>query len=727
MKRTIYLSLFLLPCLLHAQLTGLKQGMTITQSVKVLSKTYYLNNMVGQMNPVIEIEGNNIVVDFNNAELDGNIKGDLPDKFTGIAIHIKSGKNITIKNLAARGYKIALLAKGIEGLTIEHCDFSYNYRQHLNSTQQKEDLSDWMSYHHNEKDEWLRYGAAMYLRGCDKAIIHDNIVTGGQCGLMLTQCNDGLIYNNNISFNSGIGIGMYRSSGNKIMYNKLDFNVRGHSEGVYNRGQDSAAILVFEQCNNNVYAFNSATHSGDGFFLWAGQTTMDTGIGGCNDNLIFKNDFSYAPTNGVEVTFSRNRMSANQLIECDNGIWGGYSYNSDMIYNDIRNCKMGIAIEHGQDNKIEFNKIYNCNIAIKLWARASQPADWGYANKRDTKSRNYDIGYNSFRENKTVFDFVRTNKISGIKNDTTRNNIFLKSDTTVKDISVAGFVVYTDAFEPATEQERKIVKMKLPWKEHLIDPDSSLNGRRNIHITEWGPYDFHSPFIWNTNPVDKSDTLKFEIIGPKGNWKLVNQRGVKNISLSSGTIPAVLYAIKTNEEGQDVFIELEYTGESIVNPFGKKIVKGKPWRFSYSNNILPVDWSINWYAFDSIHNPVKNPAMIAELVKQAPILQEQTKEMNYAWWGGIGKEKKQEQFLTIAEADVELPPGEYEFVVSWDDAVRLYVDGKLILDEWNPSKYIFDESPNRQVSLYLDGKHHLKVEHAELGGFATLIVKLKKK
>ena len=46
-----------------------------------------------------------------------------------------------------------------------------------------------------------------------------------------------------------------------------------------------AAILVFEQCNNNLFANNSATHSGDGFFLWAGQTTMDTGEGGSDTAL----------------------------------------------------------------------------------------------------------------------------------------------------------------------------------------------------------------------------------------------------------------------------------------------------------------------------------------------------------------------------------------------------------------------------------------------------------
>ena len=30
----------------------------------------------------------------------------------------------------------------------------------------REDLSDWMSYHQNEKDEWLRYGAGISLRRC---------------------------------------------------------------------------------------------------------------------------------------------------------------------------------------------------------------------------------------------------------------------------------------------------------------------------------------------------------------------------------------------------------------------------------------------------------------------------------------------------------------------------------------------------------------------------------
>ena len=96
-----------------------------------------------------------------------------------------------------------------------------------------------------------------------------------------------MIYNNDFSFNSGIGIGLYRSSNNRIMYNRVIFNVRGYSHGVYNPGQNSAGMLVYEQSNNNLFYGNNVTHGGDGFFFWAGQTKKGNGQGGCNDNVLY--------------------------------------------------------------------------------------------------------------------------------------------------------------------------------------------------------------------------------------------------------------------------------------------------------------------------------------------------------------------------------------------------------------------------------------------------------
>ncbi|HEY8783268.1 MAG TPA: right-handed parallel beta-helix repeat-containing protein [Mucilaginibacter sp.] len=383
---------------------SLYKGIVITHSVTIKNKVYHFNGADSlSMAPVV-IKGDNITVDFNGAVLDGSFNPGNPDKFKGTGVIIKSGRNITLKNITVKGFKVGVMAQGINSLKIKGGNFSYNFRQHLNSTRQKEDLADWQSYHHNEKDEWLRFGAGIYLRNCDSVDIQNNSITEGQCGLMMTNCNDGLVYNNNFSFNSGIGIGMYRSCRNRIMYNKLDWNVRGFSFGVYYRGQDSAGILVFEQCNNNVFAYNSVTHSGDGFFLWAGQTTIDSGEGGCNDNLIFSNNFSYAPTNAVEITFSRNKVINNIMHDCWHGIWGGFSYNTIIANNDFADNLSAIAIEHGKDNIIDQNTFQGDKVGVELWSNPKRPKDFGYLQKRDTRSINYSVSNNTFTDVKNIFN-----------------------------------------------------------------------------------------------------------------------------------------------------------------------------------------------------------------------------------------------------------------------------------------------------------------------------------
>ena len=129
------------------------KGLKISRSVKIKKQTYKLDAPVSMDGALIIIEGSNITVDFSNAILKGSNLKKNPDEFFGAAVLIRSGNNITIKNLKARGYKVALMAKGITNLTIENCDLSYNYRQHLNSTQEKEDISDWLSHHQNENSQ----------------------------------------------------------------------------------------------------------------------------------------------------------------------------------------------------------------------------------------------------------------------------------------------------------------------------------------------------------------------------------------------------------------------------------------------------------------------------------------------------------------------------------------------------------------------------------------------
>ncbi|RYG64388.1 hypothetical protein EON77_19800, partial [bacterium] len=132
----------------------------------------------------VTIRGNGITIDFQGAVLRGSPETIDPDSRTGVGLRVE-GFNVTIKNARIHGYKVALWAKGVKGLKLVNCDLSYNWRQRLRSTRERENLADWMSYHRNEENEWLRYGAAAYLEGCQGFEVEGLRVTGGENALML--------------------------------------------------------------------------------------------------------------------------------------------------------------------------------------------------------------------------------------------------------------------------------------------------------------------------------------------------------------------------------------------------------------------------------------------------------------------------------------------------------------------------------------------------------------
>ncbi|MCC6282816.1 MAG: right-handed parallel beta-helix repeat-containing protein [Saprospiraceae bacterium] len=595
----------------------LSKDLKITTSCRIKPGVYQLEADSTARIPVCLIEGENITVDFQNAELRGAKEGVLPDQFFGYAL-VLSGKNITLKNARVQGFKTALYAENVGNLLLENCDFSYNYRPRLLSAREKENESDWLSYHHNDADEWLRYGAGIYLKNCAHATVRGCRITGNQNALLMTGCTDGLVYNNFFHFNSGLGVGLYRSSRNKLMHNRLDWNVRGYSHGIYQRGQDSAGILVYEQSNENTIAYNSATHSGDGLFLWAGQTTMDTGAGGCNDNVIFGNDFSHAPTNGVEVTFSRNRIQGNIIRECTYGIWGGYSFGSRILGNYLADCTTGIAIEHGQNDTIRQNLFQDDSVGIQLWARDQQPADWGYVQHRDTRSRDHSIDRNVFLNVRKPLKISASQNISvngenlfydfDVLLETPKTNDslrFLRNDLYGSAEKIASVWQHPELaaskglnFGHPDKPENPYAPLDIPFGElHEPDsltggmlavlPDGFPRGRRFILMDEWGPYDFRRP-IAVLDTVAGND-YALVLIGPSGDWKVTEMKGVKSISARKGKVPAQL-SFQRDPAAKECSIRFEYSSpQMIVTRFGKRIAPGVVYGFEFgvSRNTVP--------------------------------------------------------------------------------------------------------------------------------------------
>ena len=101
-------------------------GMVITQSTTVPPGTYTLAS-ADRAHPAITIRGSNITVDFKDVVLRGAAADADPDAFTGLAVLVDGGENVTIKNLRAHGYKIGIFARGVSKLHVTRADLSYNW------------------------------------------------------------------------------------------------------------------------------------------------------------------------------------------------------------------------------------------------------------------------------------------------------------------------------------------------------------------------------------------------------------------------------------------------------------------------------------------------------------------------------------------------------------------------------------------------------------------------
>ncbi len=572
------------------------------------------------------------------------------------------GHKIALANARVHGFKIGILARGTHGVELVHNDLSDNWKPRLFSLVEHESLVDWLSFHHNDKNEWLRFGAAIYLQDVQGAELRDNTAVRGMNGLMLVRSTGVLVRDNNFSFNSGLGIGLYRSSDDTIIHNRLDYDVRGYSHGRYTRGQDSADLLLFEQSSRNVVAFNSLTHGGDGIFLWAGQTTMDSGTGGANDNLFYGNDVSYATANGVEITFSKNRVIANKSWGSEYGVWGGYSYDSEISGNDFQGNRTGIAIEHGQNNTIVGNRFDRDSTAIRLWADSIVAPGWGYPQYHDTRSRDYRIAQNEFIGNTTIL--------------TARN-------TTGLDTTSAILHQPPPSFTP----------------DSVPSSELSLAPRSAIIVDEWGPYDWRAPKLWSLGR-DTTDfgRSRLVVLGPRARWgvdrwRLIESHGVSQLSKTHGFLGDTI--VVTPSSRGDWWLTLVSRGT----------------RFWYIRFQPPIDWHVNFFTWTDSTNYFER--LLGDSIHAGPI-----PRIDYLWYrppARFGALPLMHWSLR-ATGSITLPSGTYSLRTISDDAVRVWIDSTLAIDNWTPHESEVDYAPLPA------GKHDLRVEYRQVDGWVELRV-----
>ena len=386
----------------RVKLTG---PIRITKSTRIIPGTYQIRVAPGKA--VIEIDGDNVTLNLSGVTITSGITD--PWDRVGTGIYSEGHNHVTITGGAVHGYKYGIFIQGVDrGVKIIGTDVSCNRAQRLLSTLTHFNVKDWLDIFH--LDSWESYGAGLYLKNVEYGWVKGVSAHNEQNGILLANVTHTTVMDNNVSHNSGWGIGLFNSSWNDILDNHADWDVRCEGK-TYSAGCDSAGVLLMDGSDHNRIIGNSFIHSGDGYFVSKPHTGHAS-----NDNYVAYNNGSYSPHNAFESTFtSGDQFYHNTANHSDYGFWLGFSRNTTVTDNQIENCKHdGIAIEHGSGNFIVRNQIVdNGEVGIRLFRRQPVP----------NPSRSYVILENQIAGNKIGILLNQTYDVMATMNDFSNNPV----------------------------------------------------------------------------------------------------------------------------------------------------------------------------------------------------------------------------------------------------------------------------------------------------------------
>ncbi|HHI80400.1 MAG TPA: hypothetical protein ENK02_10515 [Planctomycetes bacterium] len=680
---------------------------------------------------VLQIRGKGLRIRFEpGSVLRGAAKGTPWDRLQGIGLRAEGAPGLRLSGLKVHGYKVGLFLKDCDDLLVEELDASDNFRQRLGSTPEREDAMDWLFPHRNDEGQWRqKWGAALYLERCERPVVRRVRVRRGQNGIILDRVRGAKVYDNDCSFLSGWGLALWRSSDNVITRNAFDFCVRGYSHGVYNRGQDSAGILMFEQCQRNYFAENSVTHGGDGFFGLSGREALGQSKPprkgwsykgrGNRENVFVRNDFSYAAGHGFEETFafdeilSKNRIVGNAIT----GLWGGYSQGMLILDNLFEaNGERGyglergaINIEHGKNITILRNRFVKNRCGVHLWWDRDEELHklpWFQANPEEG-GETWIVG------NRFEGDEVALHLRGGVKGVHFVGN---KLVGVKKELLLEG----------GSEVDRKTVKKGLMGLS--LDPNrrvlgetrpvgarKHLRGRENILMGPWGPWDHASPFLRARG--QNAQGMSWDLLGVTEKPRVLQARGIAS-GLRIEPIPGVGFHLSLGAEGRGFF------------PFSF-VLEGEGYRFPVRGSLLATEWKVRVFSWQT--DPRKDEkAWRKEAEEKGFEVRLPSLRLLYGMGGPASLDLSPEirkglpqtdQFGTIASTELRLPAGTWLVQTTSDDGIRVQVDGKTLIEDWT-----WHGPTRHDAKLVLKKEKTLRflVEHFELNGYALLKLELKR-
>lgn len=740
-----------------------RDNVEITESCIVEIRADVIRDEDG--NGVIHVGADGITIEFADGHHDlfGAETGTSWDTLEGIGIRIDGHRDVTIRHAHLHRFKVGIYATDADGLVLEGCDVAGGFAQRLRSSPAAEDSADWIWPHHNDRNEWMdRYGAGIYIEDSNRVTVRGCFARERQNGIVLHRVNDSKVFDNDCSFLSGWGLALWRSSRNFITRNAFDFCVRGYSHRVYNRGQDSAGILMFEQCSDNVIAENSATHGGDGLFAFAGREALgedwlererarlkaETGEEnvdhlivypkellqrvyrrGNNRNLIINNDFSHAAAHGIEVTFSfDNQIIGNRIVgNAICGLWGGYSQDTLIAGNEFQDNggmgygleRGGINIEHGVGNLILENGFRANRCGIHLWWDADEKlmtAPWAKVN-HPRLPRDPDGGIPAGARPADGRHMLPSadNIIEG--------NTFIGDDIAIQLRSAESTFIGDNHFEnvgaetDSTDSQIHSGLGHVPWRiprhpvlgeTRPVGARGELAGRKNIIMTEWWPYDWSYPYLHRV--ADQNGRHVYRLLGAtRVDWVAVAGRVEYSEVLLDGE-----YRVEITPVAAGAIVPYAVTAEVDGEIITRHGVIGS------------AEWSVRVFAYETDPrvdlNAWRQEAEANGVTFIVPHL-----DLVFGMGGPsdladipdaiADAALPVDHFGTIARTKIAIPAGRWRIRTRSDDGIRVRVDDRVLIEDWT---HHVPRTHTAEITLNEDAIVEIVIEHFELKGNAVL-------
>ncbi len=735
-------------------------------------------------NGVVHIEapadGRAIVVDLGGGTLVGGTGA--PDSHAGTGIAI-TGANITLRNGAVRGFKVGIHAEWCDGLVLEDLDTGGNYAQRLRSTPSAEAGDDWLFPHRNDEGEWTRaHGAGVSVRSARGVTLRRIASHGTQNGIILDRVTDSSIHDNDCSFLSGWGIAMWRSSRNTICRNRLIYCIRGYSHGVYNRGQDSAGLLMFEQCSDNLVALNSITHGGDGVFGFAGREALGEAPcpssridfddphawyrgRGCSANIFARNDLSFAAAHGLEMTFStgnlvyRNTLEGNAIC----GIWGGYARDGAIVDNDFRGNggagygleRGGANLEHAQRVRIAGNRFSDEPVSVHLWTDADEglrALPWAKANGMGAEANT--ITGNLFTRIATPIELraARGTRIAA--------NRFVECARELVEVDCEGTVADAGRGASMENELAELATIAAGIEERLAqlpgtgDPTVSrvgTRGRADIVMGEFAPWN-HRDLIVVPVAVKRGESLpagtaRFRALGAEGassSGALEVEARANSAAATGGEALRATLRGEHADGGTVIEVSPSAPGEprdaGTATPFTLRVRDTmRDASIAVEGVLVATSWSTRIAALDAGDAPRLPDVPSIEDVRRraasddAVVLTIPRLDLDRARGGPrqLAPDERgprlppdgPDRYCLTATTTIRCAPGLWRLVTESDDGIRVRLDGRTLIERWDI------HGPTTDIAEFTtsgDAPVTIEVEYFQNSGAARLSVRLER-